>query len=172
MTGSTPKRSLRRWAVALLAVLAVALIPAASAGASGGLDRSFGENGVVDLSYEPSRGVYSVADAVGTAPDGGIYVLGATPPCAGCEPVRHLIRLHPNGARDMSYGGDGTVELPSERYASYRLLVDEQGRELVAYIDERGIVLMRLLPDGRFDAGFGSGGFVRFDCACSGSGSS
>jgi uncharacterized delta-60 repeat protein len=79
-----------------------------------------------------------------------------------------LARLLPNGALDPSFGVNGIAQPPApEWHYSWgrRLHIDAEGRLIVeamrdAFWNGR-TVLLRFLPDGTFDASYGSGGSWR-----------
>ena len=163
--------SLRRLAGAAgLFGLLLVLVMAPGAGAFGGVDRSFGERGMVDLTYEPEAGTHTVSDDLATAPDGKIYVLDRTYVCgsSSCSSTRYLIRFRPNGSRDMTYGGDGSVELALGPEAGADVLVDRRGRQLVASLESPGVRLRRLRRNGAPDLSFGRDGVANVPCGCTG----
>lgn len=171
MSGSISQFILRRLrlATAVFVVCLALLIPAAAANGFGGLDRSFGFEGVLDLAYEPQAGTSTVALAAATAPTGAIYVLDRTFSCGAgsCSTSRYLIRFGPNGGRDMTYGGDGTAELDSVAEGAMDLVVDRQGRALVATSRACGVEVTRRTRGGALDQSFGSGGTALVEHRCS-----
>jgi uncharacterized delta-60 repeat protein len=136
--------------VVVCVCFSVAIEPAI--GAPGDLDRSFGQNGVTELPFDPAKRVY--ANDVAAAPDGGLYVLRTF--YEGGE--TRLERLRPDGSLDPSFGSNGSVAVPgSGRFAGGSSpAVTADGKAIVAGPD----FLTRLHPDGSLDGSFGRGGFL------------
>lgn len=148
----------------LLVALALAVSPAVALAVPGQLDAGFGVGGRVDLVFPPSSGRLLLAPT----PEGGAVVArGST-----------VIRILSDGRRDPSFGSGGSVELAGLEGLEISLSdidLDAQGR-VVAFgtaVDAGGGVqaqlivpqtlypsyglVLRLLPDGRFDTSFGGG---------------
>jgi uncharacterized delta-60 repeat protein len=135
--------------------------------AAGTIDSSFGEGGIVlpaaVLGLE-RLGLRSVA----SLPGGGMLVAGSL--VVGRSPRVAVVRLRPDGSIDRSFGRGGIVVRGFGRgrpCAANRALVQPDGRILLAgYVGRPGkearesstFALMRLLPDGSPDPGFGRGG--------------
>jgi hypothetical protein len=156
-------------AVALLA--ASLLGEAATASASSGVDPSFGNDGIVDLSLElPGPGpAYPATMAV--APGGKIYVLNSEiscPTAGNCTRTYYLTRFLANGSRDRSYGGSGAVRVFSTNYGQGLLAVDSQGRPTLVFADEEETTVVRLTQAGARDPSFGDGGLAALPCPCRG----
>jgi uncharacterized delta-60 repeat protein len=143
----------------------VSMVSSAAA-APGDVDRSFGQAGTVSL---PNGTVhYATPDDMAIASGGEIYVLRTVQRCptfSSCT-IEHLVtRVHPNGALDSGFGGDGVfVPVDGSLYredASLALTAD--ARIVVASTDDGDLVLVRLNPDGSRDGGFGVAGIARFD---------
>jgi uncharacterized delta-60 repeat protein len=149
-----------------LAVLCAGLLgPVAGAGAYGGVDRSFGAAGEVDLTvgWPPQGGFYAEDLAPGSG--GETYVAGTAYVCAEmCQLRSILIRFRADGSRDWSFGGSGEVTV-GESEGRTQLAVDRRGRILLLAPNQRS-TLARLLPGGALDLSFGNEGSVA--CSCRG----
>lgn len=148
--------------------LALGLVFALSAGAAvakprpGSFDRSFGGDGRVVLNL-PGEGMWAAAFAM--QPDGKIVVAG------GISGDRALIaRYLPDGRLDPSFGTGG---LSRHGFALPVLVrgvaIQPDGRILLAgqashpETGGRSAAVMRFLPDGSLDRGFGSEGMALVD---------
>jgi uncharacterized delta-60 repeat protein len=135
--------------------------------ADGALDTSFGEGGIAlpaaALGLE-RLGLRSVA----ALPGGGMLAAGSVV-LAG-RPRMAVVRLNVDGSLDRSFGSEGIAVHgfgPGRPCAVSKVLVQPDGRILLAgYVGRRGkragqrqaFALMRLLPAGPLDRGFGRGG--------------
>ncbi|HWC49411.1 MAG TPA: hypothetical protein VG448_11060 [Solirubrobacterales bacterium] len=157
----------------MLALIALALLPVASASAAGGIDRTFGDNGFIH--YERSRAGYSMVRAIAMAvgPDGGIYILEDAVRCApSCAADVYLVRLLPDGLPDATFaGGADGVRLFSDVPGglvdsdSVQVATDRQGRILAMLRGKEAFSILRLDPNGRRDRSFGSEGLVSLPCS-------
>lgn len=123
--------------------------------ADGSPVRSFGADGAVSLPRH-----FRVA-ALGFARDGDAVVLGIDGSGGAVEPGA-VLRYRPNGQPDSAFGHNGRLplRLPSGNEVEAGALVAAAGgRFLVGGMDRRRFVVTRLLPDGRPDPRFGSGGW-------------
>jgi uncharacterized delta-60 repeat protein len=111
---------------------------------NGALDSSFGIAGKATL---PTSSMNSLT----TQPDGRIVV--------ACSRV---VRLMPDGTLDQSFGDAGRAEMPGPAGGAYQAVVQADGKIAVAgYAAEPyEMRAWRLLPAGRGDPMFGSGGGV------------
>jgi uncharacterized delta-60 repeat protein len=130
----------------------------------GELDRSFGSRGVAKL---PSGGEEEVFDVAAT-PSGGVVVDG------GAEREATIWKLDKNGSPDRRFGHRGFVELPfsskarggtDDRLYAPGLVVAPGGKLLLAaggsiYRHGEKVEAVRLLPDGRVDRSYGTGGWA------------
>ncbi len=131
--------------------------------ANGSLDRSFGDNGRLDIP----------AEAVAVRPDGKILVLATTVVTAPAGENTVLTQLLPDGSPDRSFGPGGKVVVDlGNRYddgSAMALLPD--GRIMIAGVSgptfepRFGVVigdtvLSRLRPDGSLDPDYGVDGRV------------
>jgi len=161
-----------RLIVVLVIVAAAALVlPAASFGAAGSLDRSFDGNGrltikVARRSRSNSFGVsrlLTAATASAAAPDGELVIADD----------RRVFRYRANGRPRRSFGGHGRVAIPTPAGMSFQLAgvaVDSRDRVLVAGTTEpteatggsrdARVSVHRFMPNGKLDASFGSRGLA------------
>jgi uncharacterized delta-60 repeat protein len=135
------------------------------------LDPQFGEGGVAHLDTEiPSGYSYTSISAFGTLPGGAGYALKTA--FLDCSPIEchegvFLARVRSDGGQDRSFGGTGVVPVAAEAQATGEaLLVDSQGRPLVAVLEEGELSVRRYNAGGSADQTFGAGGKVSIDCAC------
>jgi uncharacterized delta-60 repeat protein len=120
----------------------------------GARERSFGSDGAISLPED----VW--VEQLGFGVDGGAIVLGTRGYAGNSEPGV-VLRYRPNGRRDRGFGKGGRVELrlPDGRRMRARALASGgRGRILVAGVSRGRFVVTRLLPDGRRDRSFGTGG--------------
>jgi uncharacterized delta-60 repeat protein len=133
-------------------VAAAALVLAGVAGAApGDLDPSFGDGGIVTITFSDS----DEAAALAVQPDGKIVV-------AGFARVQRsaIVRYNADGTLDPTFDGDGIVR-PDLDFFPNALAVQADGKLVVAGLLYRrnGVFgLLRLNGDGSLDASFGRGG--------------
>jgi uncharacterized delta-60 repeat protein len=116
---------------------------------------SFGSDGTVKLSSRVR------IEALGFDEDGGAVVIGSHDVAGDAEPGV-VLRFHPNGKPDSEFGHDGRVvprPVGGEEMKARALAAGTGGRLLVGGIVGRRFAVTRLLPDGRPDPRFGSGGW-------------
>ena len=116
---------------------------------------SFGPDGAVRL---PSR---VRVEALGFGEDGDAVVVGSHDVSGNAEPGV-VLRFHPDGKPDSEFGHNGRVALRpggGEEMRARALAAGAGGRMLVGGIAGRRFAVTRLLPDGRPDPRFGSGGW-------------
>jgi uncharacterized delta-60 repeat protein len=142
-------------AVALAVVLSMS-VPAFAA--AGDRDASFGGDGKVVTAFKG----FAHPDAVVVQPDGRIIVAG-TLSRFGRDRFR-LVRYLPDGSLDPSFGANGVVRKRFSRSASVGgMVLQADGTIVVAgtkrhRADGRTAVVIRFLPDGSVDRGFGQHG--------------
>jgi uncharacterized delta-60 repeat protein len=131
-----------------LALVAFGFLGVSSAlSLTGGLDPSFGTNGVVAHSALPYRSV----DGIAVQPDGKIVVL------AGDELFRYL----PDGSPDASFGESGDVATP---FPARALALQRDGKIVVAGgATGTDFAIARYTPDGAPDTSFGTDGTTKTD---------
>jgi len=130
--------------------------------ASGAVDGSFGFGGQVTTNV----GRTAQANALVVQPDGKLVAAGVTDNGTGGQFV--LVRYMPNGALDETFGSGGAVTTAiGSDDAARALVLEPNGRLVAAGVTRRGgasnFALVRYLPDGTLDAGFGPGGVVTTD---------
>jgi uncharacterized delta-60 repeat protein len=127
--------------------------------ADGSLDESFGAGGLVRVDF--GDGDYGFAAALQR--DGRIVVAGSSARRDGREDVA-VARLNANGFLDRSFDHDGikTIAFSRLRYAR-DVLVQPDGRILVAGTGVRSIVITRLNADGSPDPSFDADGESSID---------
>ncbi|HEY0277654.1 MAG TPA: hypothetical protein VGC32_05255 [Solirubrobacterales bacterium] len=132
---------------------------------SGSLDPGFGKGGVAQLgSVEP----FSIGPMT-TLPDGDLLLAGSAYPRALAWPA--VVRLHPDGKVDRSFGEGGVAmarpPTGQEWQGASAMTVDDRGRIVLGgsvlhhCCRERG-ALVRFDRDGRLDRSFGHRGTTLF----------
>jgi hypothetical protein len=144
---------------ALLALAAPAL-------ARGHLDRSFGDNGVVDLSSGPGGDSWSGTGVLRVGPRGDLFLTEEAVLCSrgGCPSRVYLRRYLSNGKRAAGFGDSGLVTVGVTD--GYALLAVDSGRPLVALDDGDGVTVHRFRATGSPDRSFGRAGSVTVACDC------
>lgn len=128
---------------------------------NGELDRSFGQGGWVATEV----GTFEHAHALALQKDGKILLAGE----ADCGVLCFgLLRYHPNGTLDQSFGQGGVVKTEMHRCGCdfYSVAVQPNGRIVAAgrvfnYLGQIQAVV-RYLPDGRLDRTFARNGILSF----------
>jgi uncharacterized delta-60 repeat protein len=154
-----------------LGLLASAVLLSASPawGAPADLDRSFGQNGMTQVIGPPEDDVALESGAeMAIGPKDEIFVLYSQfPSCPQrefiCAVDLSLVRYHPNGRRDASYGNGGAAHLlvRQNRYEhSFDLAVGRDGRPVVVADDLGPVLLARFDRRGNPDTSFGAGGLA------------
>ena len=127
---------------------------AARCDANGSPDLTFGVGGVVTLSLAQGITVRDVA----LQPDGKLVIGGLYSSGAGDFIV---VRLLPNGAVDPSFDGDGVATSDfGGAESGYSVIVQPDGRIVLAGSRDGDFALVRYLPDGSLDTTFGTGGLA------------
>ncbi len=141
--------------------------------ANGNLDPSFGVAGWTTVPFGlPNEG----ASAIALQPDGAVFVAGFAGDADSFQSSMTLARMHSNGHLDTAFGNNGrvTVSLSPDRPNALAtgLHVLEDGRILLAgfgaaqvpgELPTTSMALVRLLPGGSLDTGFGDGGIALFN---------
>ena len=120
-------------------------------------DASFGSAGIVTTDFFGSG---DVANAVAVQADGKIVVGGFAVDAMGINSDFALARYTANGALDTSFGTNGivTTDLGTQSDDIRALAIAPDGRIVVTGTAGEDIALARYTPDGKLDAGFGTGG--------------
>ena len=168
LVGSTVNRTFNR----LHDFIVFRLLP------NGKLDSSFGENGSVVIDYVPNQeqrdpSFDDFAKDVAIAPDGKIVVAGGTQRFHNgvWEYETLVVRLNPNGSRDISFDGDGirAINLESGYEIAVAVSILSDGKILLAgrlakiYNEDPfgaplDMMVIKLKTDGQFDESFGLNG--------------
>jgi uncharacterized delta-60 repeat protein len=131
--------------------------------ATGGIDASFGSGGVAHVEFP---GTVDRLHAIAVQPDGRLVIAGSTQ--FNNIPAAALIRLHPDGSVDTSFGANGTVTKEGTRSSANDVLIQPDGRIVTggSFVKPDGdsdFVLFRFLPDGSPDPDFGTDGAAIVD---------
>ena len=121
-------------------------------------DPNFGNGGIVTT---PFFGKGAVANAVAVQPDGKIVVAGFADQASGFNSDFALARYNPDGTLDTSFDGDGivTTDLSGQDDNITALMIQPDGRIVVAGTAGEDIALARYTTEGKLDPNFGNGGF-------------
>jgi uncharacterized delta-60 repeat protein len=131
----------------------------------GSLDNSFDGDGKTSttLSHVMDSGFMGIA----LQSDGKIVV---TATCYEPDPIGYtilVVRYNPNGSLDETFDGDGIVTLGIRNYTlGFDVIIQPDNKILISgfgsdyLIEQAGIVLTRINPDGSLDENFGANGFV------------
>ena len=136
----------------------------------GSLDAGFGGDGIVVTALGP-RGAH--ASDLAVQRDGRLVVAGYTATAAGV--VFMVARYLPDGSLDAGFGAGGvvTTDIAAGPDHALGLAIQRDGKLVAVGVADAGSVagdrgdfaLVRYLPDGSIDTGFGSGGRVLTDFA-------
>jgi uncharacterized delta-60 repeat protein len=126
---------------------------------NGSLDNSFSFDGKLNTLIGSS----STANAVIVQSDGKIVVAGQIENTPGVFKDMALVRYNPDGTLDPNFQGDGrrTIALQGDDLG-IDLLLQSDGKLILigASGGEKGMVAVRLMPDGSNDVSFGLAGFA------------
>jgi uncharacterized delta-60 repeat protein len=159
---------LRRLAPLLVAPLLAAPAAAAAPPHAGSFDRGFGHNGRVTLNVAGTR---IAPSALAVQPDRKILVAGTAVGAATSYPDASTgtpvaLRFMPDGDLDMAFGDAGIARAETPAGIGIQgLALQPDGKLLLSGIDltdpgARMGAVVRLLPSGRTDATFGTGGIA------------
>jgi len=130
---------------------------------NGGVDSSFGSNGIVRTPINLDPGARDLAHGVAIAPDGKIVVAGDAGRADGTSDPG-FVRYTTAGELDPTFSDDGiqTVHLGTESGSS-GVVVQPDGKVVAAAVTATyfGFEALRLNADGTLDPSFGVGGVVR-----------
>lgn len=131
--------------------------------ADGDLDTTFGVNGMVTTTI----GAYSYANDIAVQRDGKIVVVGAQTAIDGQPGSIFVIRYDTDGSLDATFGSGGVVlaRTLARGAGAFSVAIQGDGKIVVAGAgklptNESAIGVVRLLPSGSLDQGFGKGGMV------------
>ena len=126
---------------------------------NGSLDTSFGGDGKVSTGFNP--GWTDRGWGLALTREGKIVAAGyAYNPTASGPAVIDVARYNPDGSLDASFGGDGTVVTASSDSRAYGVVVQPDGRIVVAGYAGQKFALVRYTVDGNLDTTFGTGGIA------------
>ncbi len=132
-------------------------------------DRGFGTGGL--MAPHPVGKGAEVLHGVAVLPNGRIVAVGARNEHGGGRPAAVAIAYRPNGKVDRSFGNGGRALFAGQGggYTALRSVVLLPSSKLLAagYRDNH-LFIVRLLPNGRLDRSFGSGGEVTIDLSLTG----
>jgi uncharacterized delta-60 repeat protein len=117
-------------------------------------------NGVPDASFAAAALERTAVYDTTLQPDGKVIGVGTVRQPDGKEKLL-VFRLRPDGALDPEFGLGGLVVISdgsASREVAYSVIVDPDGRIVVAGQRGNSLLVARLLANGTLDAGFGSGG--------------
>jgi uncharacterized delta-60 repeat protein len=119
---------------------------------------NFDADGIVTT---PFFGKGAGANAVAVQPDGKILVAGFADEASAFNSDFALARYNSDGTLDTSFDGDGivTTDLSGQDDDARAVVIQPDGRIVVAGTAGEDIAVARYMPDGKLDNGFGSGGF-------------
>src|SRR5215469_7269179 len=155
MCSLSKRRLLCQTQVALpLALFACLVCTCVSGWAQAGrLDATFANHGIFKTNFANCCGGVS---AVALQSDGKILVGGeVTPSCT----VGSILRLNTNGSVDTTFGTNGFVTI-SGLFPTGPVVLQPDGKILVAGKEDLSGLLARLDSNGQLDSSFGSGGIA------------
>jgi uncharacterized delta-60 repeat protein len=127
-------------------------------------DSSFGNNGIVTTNFGKAN---QVANAVAVQTDGKIVVAGGTTDVFSTNDLTPtsdilLARYNADGSLDNTFGNGGKVitSFGQGPTAAHALVIDGNGRILVAGTFNNDFALARYNPNGTLDMTFGNGGMA------------
>jgi uncharacterized delta-60 repeat protein len=146
---------------AMLVVLAVATLASVTpaGAATGDLDPTFGDKGVVQTSVGDAG--QAEAAAVAQVPGGGVLAVGKAIDTAATRPA--LVRYTDTGALDTSFSGDGIATLPLTGALSAVVVLPDRSAFVAGQVDDAGatkILVAKVGSSGELEGGFGSGGYT------------
>jgi uncharacterized delta-60 repeat protein len=145
----------------IVAAAFLALLPAtpSALGAAGGLDASFGSGGRVRLALP----TYDILRSAKATSDGTVVMLRT-----GLDSFPDVVRLNPDGSRDLGFGDDGIVRLGSILSTADDVAIDANGDVAVVGSAPQGSFVVRLKPDGALDTDFSGDGAAEIDFGSNG----
>lgn len=131
----------------------------------GQLDENFAAGGIrrFDLTPETLSDT-EIIQSVQLLPDGKILCFGRTGDFVSINAV--VMRFNANGSFDQSFGENGVkiIDYNNQNNVGVDMAVQTDGKIVLVETDGfNNYLVQRLLPDGTFDATFGSGGSVVVD---------
>ena len=152
-------RSLAPWTRLLCSLLFTLGLAGLASAAPGDLDATFGSGGkvITDLGTTDDD-----AFAIALQPDGKIVVAGGFGSFGNLARRFVILRYDAGGGLDATFGSAGKVtgNFGGEDEEARQLVLQPDGRILVAVLSGTNFLLTRFSPDGSLDDGFGGGGAV------------
>jgi uncharacterized delta-60 repeat protein len=134
---------------------------------AGDLDPSFGTGGEVTTTFPPNSSAQ--ASAVVIQPDGKTVVAGTAKVFEPGSGEVALARYNPDGSLDPSFGTGGQVVTTGNGLSTGGLALQADGKIVVVAQGSNStgtqMLLIRYLPDGSLDSGFGTAGEVTLNNA-------
>lgn len=129
--------------------------------ADGSLDASFNGDGKLTTGF----GQYARARALVLQPDNKILVAGSSNQANSAVADFALARYNPNGSLDTAFGGDGkvTTDFNSSHDEAFALILQPDGKLVVAGLSDRNFALARYNSNGSLDSAFDGDGKVTTD---------
>lgn len=130
---------------------------------NGTIDQSFGKNGIVILdigTYTGESRSRDIAKSLLIQSDGKIVVGGETGAITFFDTV--LVRLNSNGSLDP-YFGNGGIVINKNFNDLYKIVLQQNGKVLVAGIKNYNLIITRYNLDGSIDPNFGDMGIVKIN---------
>lgn len=127
-----------------------------ASGQAGSIDQNFGENGYVKTNFDTYNGRFS---SLLPLSDGKIVAIGGV--------MQHDVeikRFLSNGDKDPQFGQNGTVILNDAQGFCSAGALQADGKIIVVYgvnaPNTKTLKIVRLMPDGSIDNGFGTNGYT------------
>ena len=116
--------------------------------------------GTIDLSYAAAKLEDIQVFDVAMQPDGKVVAVGRT--LRSKRSALTVFRLQPGGALDTTFGDAGIMRLRYRAVATHgsSVVLDADGRIVVAGLQSDELIVLRLLENGTLDDGFGASGIV------------
>lgn len=127
-----------------------------------GFLRTVSDTGTVDPLL--AAGDFGSTQVVGIAqqPDGMVLAAGRQMVYSDTDTRLVVFRILPDGTRDPAFGSDGQFRLSTAehgfRHGATSLVLDPDGRIVVAGSRDDKLIVLRLLPDGSLDSSFATAG--------------
>lgn len=125
---------------------------------NGSLDTSFGQDGKVITNF---GGIVEKVNSIVLQADGKVIAAGYITESGELAKFA-LTRYNPNGTLDASFGTSGkvTTDFSNEDDTAYGIVLQSDGKIVVAGSAEQSFALARYKDDGTLDSSFGVGGKV------------
>lgn len=131
--------------------------------ANGSLDTTFGSSGLAHLGFGADNLVTTVGVGVQPGTSGKIVVGGSFYDSSITIGKIAVARFNPDGSLDTTFGSNGFVITqisPTSFDEANDMLIQPDGKIVMAGDTDANILLVRYNPDGSLDSGFGKDGLV------------